>query len=689
MDGYAALLGYRWRRFHARLRAGLAGEGRALWAGLGDIFLAGLLLLTLLLAALAFQANAPFVLPVGRQPPDLVYLEGVYDVEEGEGRTFRWTREEAVLRVPGLGRGPYRLDLELAAPRFSPGPAPRLRLVVGPSTLLDAPVGPAGQVYSLLLPPEALPAGNLELLLRSEAFTPTGDPRVLGVVLRQVELRPAGGPVWPAPGVLLWSGLAVLLVVLLARRLGWSRWVALAGGAGAMLALAAGLAWGRPLLVPGLPYISLGLACAWGAVVVFERPMHRLFSWGGAELGRRPERLLWTVAAFFLAVRLAGVLHPALETWDLCFHYHRLESVLRGQLFFTIVSGEWRSQETLYLPSLYLLLAPVWAFFGGRLVPLKVAEVLLDSSAAVLTAYAAHRLLGRGAAAPLAALFYLALPYSYLIFSWGIVSNAWGQGLMVAFLALLVSPAGRLQRRSSWLGAVLLLLLAALSHPGAVQLAGLLLAALLLAALPAPLRALPRPAVGRWLLAGLLAVALAVALYYSYFAATMWRSLQQMGQGANAEQPAHGGILIRGQVLDAGLGLRAVEVTSWPEAVVAGAQELAAEARAYFHTGPLLLAAAALVGLALERRPLALRLLGLALWIALAYAVLGLATNLYVRYMYFLLPFVALGAAWWLERLGRRSWAGRATGALIGAALALSGLGFWVQHVLYYSTGCR
>lgn len=689
LRGHSAAGSGRWGRLLSRLRAGLSGEVRALWAGLRDPFLAGLLLLTLALGTLAFQANVPFRLQVGRQPPDLVYLEGVYDVEWGEGRIFRWTHEEAALRVPGLGQAPYRLDLTLAAPRFSAGPEPHLRLLTGGSMLLDAPILPAERVYSLLLPPESMSAGDLELLLRSDAFTPSGDPRVLGVVLRQVELRPAGGPVWPAPGVLLWSVLAVLLVVLLARRLGWSRGVALAAGAAAMLSLAAGLTWGRPLLVPGLPYIPLGLLCAWGAVVLLRGPVGRLFSRGGAELGRRPERLLWTVGAFFLAVRLAGVLHPAMETWDLCFHYHRLESVLRGQLFFTIVSGEWRSQETLYLPSLYLLLAPIWALFGGRLAPLKIAEVLLDTSAAVLVAYAARRLLGRGAAAPLAALFYLTLPYSYLILSWGIVSNVWGQWLLAALVALLVSPAGGLRRWRTWLGAVLLLVLAVLSHPGAVQLAGLLLAGLLLTALLAPLPSLPRPAVGRWLLAGLLAVALAVALYYSYFAATMWRSLQQMGQGANAEQPTQGGILVRGQVLDTDLGLRAVEARNWPEAVAAGAQELAAEARAYFHTGPLLLAAAAMVGLALERRALALRLLGLALWLALAYAVLGLATNLYVRYMYFLLPFVAIGAAWWTERLGQRSWAGRAAGVLLSAALALSGLGFWIRHVLYYSTGCR
>jgi len=236
-----------------------------LWAGLRDPFLAGLLLLTLLLTGLSFQVHRSFAIQVGQQPPDLVYLEGVYDVETSEDRPFRWSRAETTLRIPGLGQASYRLDLAIAAPRFSPGPEPHLRVTAGQDTLLETPVGPALQVYTLLLPPEALRGGNLELLLHSDAFTPTGDPRSLGVVLRQIQVRPAGGPVWPAPEVLLWSALAVLLVVLLARRLGWSRRAALGTGTVGMLALAAALAWGRPLLTPGLPAIPLALFCAWAA----------------------------------------------------------------------------------------------------------------------------------------------------------------------------------------------------------------------------------------------------------------------------------------------------------------------------------------------------------------------------------------------------------------------------------------
>jgi hypothetical protein len=278
---------------------------------------------------------------------------------------------------------------------------------------------------------------------------------------------------------------------------------------------------------------------------------------------------------------------------------------------------------------------------------------------------------------------------SYVILSWGVVANIFGHWAFLLVLALVVSPAGRLERPRSWLAAAGLLLLAMLSHPGTVLLTGVLLAALLATVLLSPLRGqLSRRSVGRWVLAALLALALAVGLYYSYFAATMWGALQQMAQGANAEQAPHGGFLVRGPP-SGGLGPVPVEVFSLEQGILAGARELAAEAQAYYFTGPLLLAAAALVGLVLERRRLALRLLALAFWIALGFAVLGLAVNTYVRYMYFLLPFIAVGMAWWLEKLARRGWAGRAAGALIGLTLLLAGLSFWVQRLLYYGGGCR
>jgi hypothetical protein len=682
------LVCHRWQRFCARLGTALQREGRALGAGLRDPLLWVLVLVTLLLATLACQVVQAFALDIGQRPEE-AYLTGFHDAEEGQGRTYRWSRAESAVDIPALGQAPYRLDLTMAAPRPNGVAAPGIRLAAGGRPLLETVAVPPVQVYSILLPAADLPGGNLDLVLQSEVFTPTGDPRPLGVMLDRLAVVPAGRPVVPPWETLLWTGLTVLLAVLLARRLGWSRWIALTAGAALALLLAALLTWGRPLLAPALPFLPLGLACAWLLVALFQGSLRNLFAWSGAALNPWAERALWTAVLFFFVVRLAGSLHPAYETWDLCFHYHRLESVTRGQVLFTIESGEWRGLTTLYLPSPYLLLAPFWAIFGGRLVPFEVFDVLLDTSAALLVAYIARRLLGRGQAAPWAALLYLTMPQSYIIFSWGIVANILGQWLFLLLVALAVSPAGWLARWRQWLLAVALLLLAVLAHPGTVLLTVALLGALVVTAGLAPLKDWPRPAAGRWALAGVLALVLTAALYYSYFAPTMWDSLQQMGQGANVEKPTHGGILVRGQVNDPGLGLQPVEVFGRAEAVLAGARELAAEARAYYHTAPLVLALAALVGLALERRALAVRLAGLAFVIALLFAVVGLVANLYVRFNYFLLPFVAIGAAWWLVRLSRHGWAGRAVVALASLYLLSAGLVFWVQRVLYYSAGCR
>jgi hypothetical protein len=684
------LLGYRWQHLRTRLAEILRREGRALAAGLRDPFFLGLILLSLLLVTLAYQVDSSFSLDIGTRPEE-AFLEGFHDAEKADALTFRWTTGESAIHIPGWGMAPQRLDLTLAAPRPPGESQAHLRLEAGGRTLAETSVGPAMQRYSFFLPKDVLAQGDVDLVLYSDVFTPTGDARVLGVAVDRLELRPAGAYTDTPPMPFLLVGLSVALTALLARRLGWSRWGALGAGGLLALAMAAALAWSRPLLVVGLNGFPLGIVVAWLAVILFQGAVRGLFRRAGASLGPSAERALWSVVVVFLVVRLAGVLHPALETWDLCFHWHNLQAFAdQGRVLFTIISREWRSQATLYLPSLYILQAPLWGLFGGRLVPFEIVGVLLDTSSALLVAYIARRLLGRDESAPLAAFLYLTMPQSSIIFAWGIVSNILGQWLLLLVVAYIFSPAGRLSRWREWLSAVGLLVPALLAHPGAVLLIGVLLAGLLLLAWLSPVPpTFSRKVAWRWIGAVLVAVLVAVLLYYSHFAGTMWSSIQAMREGANPEQPSAGGILVVGPVIDRELGLVPVEVASPREAVLAGVRELAAEARAYYHTWPLALALAAPIGFALERRTLALRLVGIAFVIALLFGIVGLAINLYVRYMYFLLPIVALGTAWWAVQLDRYSWVGRFLVLLGGLYLGVSGLWFWIDHVLYYSAGCR
>lgn len=679
----------RWQRRRTRLIDALRREGRVLWEALLDPLMLGLVVVSLILVPLAYLFTPTFTLDVGQQPDD-AYIAGFHAEEQSAGRTFRWSTAEGRVRIPGLGQAPQRVNLVMAAPRPLDCAPPHLRLEAGGQLLLDTAVGPQLQTYTVVVPGESLPRGDLDLLLHTDTFTTAQDPRVLGIVLDRLETTPIGWPAEAPPLPYLLTGLSVALAIVLARRLGWAQRPTLVAGSILALALAAGLAGARPLLTPALPFLPLGLLVAWAIVALAQRAVGQLFRRAGAPLSPRAERALWSVLAVFLVVRLAGVLHPALETWDLCFHWHHLEAVSRGQVLFTIVSGEWRSQETFYLPTLYVLQAPLWGLFGGRLVPFKIVGVLLDTGSALLVAYIARRLLGGGNIVPLAAFLYLTMPQSYIIFSWGIVANILGQGLLLLVVAFLLSPAGRLARRRDQLLAGGLLLPTLLAHPGSVLLAGALLAGLLATVWLAPIPpVLPRRTAWRWAGAGLAAVLLAVLLYYSYFAGTMWQSIQAMRAGANAEQPAQGGILVRGPVIDPDLGLVPVEVETTRAALRAGVQELAAEARAYYHTWPLVLALGAVIGWAIDRRPRAARLGGLALAVALLFAIVGLALNLYVRYMYFLLPIVALGGAWWLVRLCRHRWAGKAVATVAGLYLAGAGLWFWIDHVLYYSAGCR
>ncbi len=75
-----------------------------------------------------------------------------------------------------------------------------------------------------------------------------------------------------------------------------------------------------------------------------------------------------------------------------------------------------------------------------------------------------------------------------------------------------------------------------------------------------------------------------------------------------------------------------------------------------------------------------------AAWVvtAMLFALVGLFTNLYVRYALFLLPLVALGSGALLEWLRRRGQAGRLLLALVLAGFVVNALALWWWRIEFY-----
>ena len=163
----------------------------------------------------------------------------------------------------------------------------------------------------------------------------------------------------------------------------------------------------------------------------------------------------------------------------------------------------------------------------------------------------------------------------------------------------------------------------------------------------------------------------------------------------NAAQATTAGLHVKvsGDVDDATLGLVPTFATTRTQWLLGGLAGFWREAQAYFRVWPI--GGAALgwlliwperirsgAGLNNRRVRLALAVLGWTLS-AILFALIGLALNLYARYMFFALPVVALCGGLLLSRIWQRGRAGVLVGALLLALFAVQALALWDFRIDY------
>jgi hypothetical protein len=663
-------------------------------------------LLTFVLVVVAYQVRPAYNIPIGTAT-DGPLLKSFHDPEsppkgsDAPYHTYRWSKgSDSSITFQDVGRQDFDVVLSVNGSRPPGQPAPRLTITTAGVTLLDVSPPLDVQEYSFKVPRELAGDGSFSLDLHTNSFKPQGDARELGIIVTGVKLAPSANPdrfIEPPAGPLAAIIGAVAILALLLAVAGWGAGGVLLGS-GAVGLMASSLlvfdrlwitsrqwywSWPLSLIVGGLVMVLCWAVGGW----LLER--------GGVRWSALQRRALLTIVMLVLAIRLAGQLHPSIFVFDLGFHVNILLRVSTGDWLFKTQPAELGGfgHSTFYLPTPYIFVQPISWLLGDMRMAIRLFTVAIGTLGALPIYYLATRASGSGRAGIIASLLYLTMPISVLIFSWGITSNIFGEFFALCSLAVAVGGYDKLspKRPVFWI-LVGLLTITMLSHPGVLSLTAV---AILGAAL---MWWIGRRYLGGWrAAAGLVgafasATVVAVAVYYWHFIPDMVETLKQI-QEERATGTGAGGVplIVGGSVNDPRLGLVQREVYSFGEWLRLGLWGFWNEAQAYYRVWPL---AGAMVGYSFlfvrartwggqkrERaRALLLATLGWVLSI-IFFALVGWATNLFVRYPLFALPVIAIGCGLLLSALWvRRKW-GQGLALLVVVFFAVEALAFWQYRI--------
>jgi hypothetical protein len=603
--------------------------------------------------AIFFVAAGRIVIAFDTDPPKGV--SGVFPVERDEntGLTFAWTGADMTIRLPGLDRRrEWTMDLRVRAAREDPGRNPTLTFSADGIRLSSQPSATAFETVRVIIParPQRPRGAVLRMDVSSTVVPGPGDSRALGVMVDEIRIAPAG-MAWPPMRVVTAAaaGSAAL------------------GGAIALLAGPAAVAGGTLLVSLGqaamlsrgfAPYtdypITAAKAAGWIALAVVM-----LAAWirrgGRVPLPATCFVIAFSAASLFL--KLLVLLHPQMPMGDAMFHAHRFQGVLAGNLYFTsIAPGNYTFP---YPPGFYLFAAAFSGFVrrgAADMNLLRVVALSVDAVAGGMLYVAVRRCWSDAWAGALAVVIYQMLPLEFRIFTVGNLTNAFAQS--VAVVALVIMAAARLDRAWSFNAALLTIVLAIafMSHTSTFP---LLFCACIFAA-----------ALDRWkgnedsghaatavLAATLLALVLAVVLYYAHFGETYRAEFARISAETATAAPDAGGRSLAGR--------------AWSVPRYVGS-----------YLGFAALALAMFGGWDLHRRAARDRLtLATAAWAlsCLVFLALGIVTPVDMRYYLASVPAVALAGAAGVSALWRRPGAARCIALALLVAVCWSGVITWYR----------
>ena len=602
------------------------------------------------LAAVLHATSPPPSADVGRGSED-AFAAGLHAREIPPGRTpHRWTAGRSRISFRHLPEGPARLEVRLRGHR-GPVIVSADGVVLG---RLEAGAG-AGD-YDL----PGVRGRSRRVELEIETFR-AGDGRDLGAQLDRVTLHPRtrGSP--PLALLALFAGLAAVATL-----------AAGASGIGGLRAAAAGIAF---TLVPALLLWPHGLvrspyAATLAAVSAFA-------TLAAAAFARWSERR-WpgSGGAAFLALLAAVAVQGLAATWpamvvsDALMQANKVALVAGGDFFPLSRTQHAPPFEFPYGISFQILLAPLWraGLDGVTLVRVGAAVSAVAASAAlfVLAAPLGH------VRAALAVVLLQLLPGTFDAFSFGNLTNVFGQALTVVFLAWWTGRA-----RGGWPAGAVLIAAAGLAH---------LSSAIVLAAFLAALVWLRRATLDRTRVWAAVAGTTLIAAYYAHFIPLVLRQLPRFLEGGRQGPSSTLAILalLTAVVAQWGIPVLVLAVLGRLLATLASSIQAQAPPRT---AAPV--PAGGACGAETDRLlgppepPVLLSDLA-ALWLAGALlALVGVVSPLEVRYLYALAPALAVASAGGALDLLRRGPGGQAAAVALLAAQAVLALRVMAEALLF------
>ena len=473
------------------------------------------------------------MLGVGDTPHDTGLVHDFNPAEQQRaqdgGRRFRWTRGTSEIDFPGIGRGTTAIDLLLSG---STNPNPDVTILANDAPIATLHLTPDFRAYHVEAPAAVMTHGSLELTFAATPFQPRGDRRTLGIVVQEVRLHaPGHGLVLPPARIALslWVGVICVALALLIAGLGGA--AACAGAAVVAAGMAAFLVWNRIFLTPdagGVVRAGVLMVAVAAAIRLLMPPLSRRL---GLPTTARDVRWLAVIAAFVLALRFAGVLHPDIIVGDLTFHVHRFEDIaIRHTLILPVESKEFGGRTILYAPTPYLAMLPLSWVIHDRVLMLFLFALGIDALRFCIIWYVARRVTDDLIAANLVVLVMGLVPVGWIVYSWGIFANIFAEGMLTLLFALLILAYDRLAGPRRWWWCTLfaaVISLTLLAHVGVFVLTTLTVVLYLLGRVVQNLLRHERPwanGVIPFMVAGLAAAAIAFALFYRFPPTICWRA---------------------------------------------------------------------------------------------------------------------------------------------------------------------